>query len=40
MNDALTLHRMLLDHGIRHEIVQLPSKITSAAKPAALSERQ
>jgi prolyl-tRNA editing enzyme YbaK/EbsC (Cys-tRNA(Pro) deacylase) len=30
MNDALTLHRMLLENGIRHEIVQLPWMIASA----------
>lgn len=30
MNDALTLHRMLLESGIRHEIVQLPWMIASA----------
>lgn len=30
MNDALTLHRMLLENGIRHEIVQLPQTIASA----------
>ena len=30
MNDALTLHRMLLENGIRHEIVQLPRMIASA----------
>lgn len=30
MNDALTLHQMLLENGIRHEIVQLPQMIASA----------
>jgi prolyl-tRNA editing enzyme YbaK/EbsC (Cys-tRNA(Pro) deacylase) len=30
MNDALTLHRMLLQDGIRHEIVQLRWTIASA----------
>jgi prolyl-tRNA editing enzyme YbaK/EbsC (Cys-tRNA(Pro) deacylase) len=30
MNDALTLHRILLENDVRHEIVQLPRTITSA----------
>jgi Cys-tRNA(Pro)/Cys-tRNA(Cys) deacylase len=38
MNDALTLHRMLLESGIRHEIVQLPWMIGSADQlPAVLA---
>lgn len=38
MNNALTLHCMLLESGIRHEIVQLPRTITSADQlPAALA---
>lgn len=38
MINALTLHRMLLESGIRHEIVQLPRRITSADQlPAALA---
>ena len=30
MMDALTLHRLLLDSGVRHEIVQLPRAVSSA----------
>ncbi len=38
MNNALTLHCMLLESGIRHEIVQLPRTITSADQlPAVLA---
>jgi prolyl-tRNA editing enzyme YbaK/EbsC (Cys-tRNA(Pro) deacylase) len=38
MNNALTVHRMLLESGIRHEIVQLPRTITSADQlPAVLA---
>jgi len=38
MNDVLTLHRMLLENDIRHEIVQLPRTITSADQlPAILA---
>jgi prolyl-tRNA editing enzyme YbaK/EbsC (Cys-tRNA(Pro) deacylase) len=38
MNNVLTLHRMLLENDIRHEIVQLPRTITSADQlPAILA---
>ena len=38
MNNVLTLHRMLLENDIRHEIVQLPRTITSADQlPAVLA---
>jgi len=38
MNNVLTVHRMLLENGLRHEIVQLPQTITSADQlPAALA---
>jgi prolyl-tRNA editing enzyme YbaK/EbsC (Cys-tRNA(Pro) deacylase) len=38
MNNVLTLHRMLLESDIRHEIVQLPRTITSAGQlPAVLA---
>jgi prolyl-tRNA editing enzyme YbaK/EbsC (Cys-tRNA(Pro) deacylase) len=37
MMDALTLHRLLLDSGVRHEIVHLSSAISSADQlPAVL----
>jgi hypothetical protein len=37
MNNALTLHRMLLEKDIPHEIVRLPRRISSADQlPAAL----
>ncbi len=38
MNNVLTLHRMLLENDIQHEIVQLPRTITSADQlPAVLA---
>jgi prolyl-tRNA editing enzyme YbaK/EbsC (Cys-tRNA(Pro) deacylase) len=38
MNNVLTVHRTLLENGVRHEIVQLPQTITSADQlPAALA---
>ena len=38
MNNVLTLHRMLLEHDVKHEIVQLPRRITSVAQlPAVLA---
>lgn len=38
MNNVLTLHRVLLENDIRHEIVQLPATITSADQlPAVLA---
>jgi prolyl-tRNA editing enzyme YbaK/EbsC (Cys-tRNA(Pro) deacylase) len=38
MNNVLTVHRMLLENGLQHEIVQLPQTITSADQlPAALA---
>jgi prolyl-tRNA editing enzyme YbaK/EbsC (Cys-tRNA(Pro) deacylase) len=38
MNNVLTVHRTLLENGVRHEIVQLPQTITSADQlPAVLA---
>ena len=38
MNNVLTVHRKLLENGVRHEIVQLPQTITSADQlPAVLA---
>jgi prolyl-tRNA editing enzyme YbaK/EbsC (Cys-tRNA(Pro) deacylase) len=38
MNNVLTVHRVLLENGVRHEIVQLPQTITSADQlPAVLA---
>ena len=38
MNNVLTVHRVLLENGVRHEIIQLPRTITSADQlPAALA---
>jgi prolyl-tRNA editing enzyme YbaK/EbsC (Cys-tRNA(Pro) deacylase) len=38
VNNVLTVHCMLLEHGVQHEIVQLPGTITSADQlPAALA---
>lgn len=38
MNNVLTVHRMLLENGVQHEIVQLPQTITSADQlPAVLA---
>jgi prolyl-tRNA editing enzyme YbaK/EbsC (Cys-tRNA(Pro) deacylase) len=38
VNNALTLHRILLEHDVRHEIVQLPRRVTSVAQlPAVLA---
>ena len=38
MHNVLTVHRTLLENGLRHEIVQLPRTITSADQlPAALA---
>lgn len=38
MNNVLTVHRVLLENGVQHEIVQLPQTITSADQlPAALA---
>jgi prolyl-tRNA editing enzyme YbaK/EbsC (Cys-tRNA(Pro) deacylase) len=38
VNNVLTLHRILLEHDVRHEIVQLPRRITSVVQlPAVLA---
>jgi prolyl-tRNA editing enzyme YbaK/EbsC (Cys-tRNA(Pro) deacylase) len=38
VNNVLTVHRMLLENGVQHEIVQLPQTITSADQlPAVLA---